>query len=909
MRSRWRRSREALLQRAVQSLALGGTEAAPRRRLTRALLPLTSTMTTQPMPANGRTAAPAHRTKFSLPGGAAPTALEHDEWTVPRDCPAIAALPFLNWVTPAAPAAVRVKVNEVMGVALAAITFDLADTATRPALLRANLIEHSLTLDAVSSVFHELDEAGIFKAVHVKEAAFHAALEGCSILDATALSFKASWLADDDPFDTHAPGAAIGGRTRRAAPVDAVPAANPGPPNLLYLKLASWMLILGEAERSMPGRASYVLARLYSLMSSKMRDSTRRDASSDVQALADTLAQYVGTWAGLGTSPSAPQLSRKLVPYLSAALSALPAEIMSPGGSASFCELDLRDANVILTGRDSEAAAVYWSRIHMHLGSFDVLGKFQGKTRNSGDTRALLERLLVSMGISDGNPYVRVLELARELSRRGKAIFVRDLFAAGSSAGDVVEELQDSFSNTAGTATVPDSGGAATGVAGQPGVVSTATGGAMGQHEFDRAVSEANFQEAMHEMGKDTEGLAQLEAAATSGSVLILRFLFFAPAWMRPRHVLFDTLGKLLPDRADYLSQSVVVDANSDAVPQKMQTYKIGDALSAKFWNLEWHDMDMVNANKDSPSEGGFLAKRHLEHGTVYKVVPKHEHYTVESTVLGIRDFFNRLLLSVSFAAAISDDSDGYTWFDVCDQQLEVIRYIGGLPESERAGWSTWADKNFREHGLARAATILRGKLNTARPAEELISWFLPPGAAFFSNINTKLKDAEPIAVIRRAFPTYFPSAPVALAGTSASHGEEGHPDEGNGNGQGGGKGKGKKRDDKPDAPGSKSHLSKFLEDGNLFHTGRIIDVDGVCKELKVDAAKICLPVLFSSKQGAAALALCHDPKKHGDINSSFHKKPKGFKRDKLLEKFSTSATQDQLKEVGWRQSKKAKKN
>ena len=75
-----------------------------------------------------------------------------------------------------------------------------------------------------------------------------------------------------------------------------------------------------------------------------------------------------------------------------------------------------------------------------------------------------------------------------------------------------------------------------------------------------------------------------------------------------------------------------------------------------------------------------------------------------------------------------------------------------------------------------------------------------------------------------------------------------------------------------------------------------------------MDAAKICLPVLFSSKQGAAALALCHDPKKHGDINSSFHKRPKGFNRDKLLEKFSTSATKDQLKEVGWRQSKKVKK-
>ena len=102
----------------------------------------------------------------------------------------------------------------------------------------------------------------------------------------------------------------------------------------------------------------------------------------------------------------------------------------------------------------------------------------------------------------------------------------------------------------------------------------------------------------------------------------------------------------------------------------------------------------------------------------------------MESSLLGVRDWFNRLLLSVSFAA---QPSEGYTWFETCDRQLELVRYIGGLPESECKSWYSWADENFRTHALARAAALFRAKLTTGRPADEYVSWFLPAGAAFFA--------------------------------------------------------------------------------------------------------------------------------------------------------------------------------
>ena len=87
-------------------------------------------------PAPTRAAAPAHRTQFSVPGGAAPGGLDPDEWTVPRDCPAIESLPFLSCVVPAAPAEVRIVTSEVVGVVLAATTFNVGEAAVWAALRR-----------------------------------------------------------------------------------------------------------------------------------------------------------------------------------------------------------------------------------------------------------------------------------------------------------------------------------------------------------------------------------------------------------------------------------------------------------------------------------------------------------------------------------------------------------------------------------------------------------------------------------------------------------------------------------------------------------------------------------------------------------------------------------------------------
>lgn len=66
---------------------------------------------------------------------------------------------------------------------------------------------------------------------------------------------------------------------------------------------------------------------------------------------------------------------------------------------------------------------------------------------------------MIGMQISSGSPLVRTWELVRDLERKGKWQAEKDLFAAGSSATQVVEDFLDSHVTTAGAAAIPDSGG------------------------------------------------------------------------------------------------------------------------------------------------------------------------------------------------------------------------------------------------------------------------------------------------------------------------------------------------------------------------------------------------------------------------------------------------------------------
>lgn len=637
-----------------------------------------------------RAVAAADTTVTAVAAPGLPT--DPDELQVPNTCPAIASLRFLSWSTPANAARTRVPASELHGICLAVCSFNLQDSDIQRALRAANLIEAQLSTQRCSDILHELHSAGIFEEQYEREADWFSAVHESALINKNLLAFQPSWVVRTDPFDTPAQPAqpAVRGRGRQAAQnaeaqneVAQDQPARAGPTELKFLQLTTWASILTEGAKQGEEQGPRALGRSVALLASRARDATRRDPASDIQAIALTLSGYVAAWASVGTAAVPSQLARHTAPYLVANMAVIPTDLCGTGGSADAYEMDLRDGHILLRGRESEAASVIWGRIHQNLDRFDVIGAFKGRLPNSGATKDVLERLFMGVAIPSGPPLVRTAELARELERRGKGQVISDLFAAGSSVSQVVEEILESHSNTAGSSTVPNSGDAGDLAVASSGV-GGAGGGAMAQHEFDRAVTAPGFIEAYEKM-KDMDGIEVLDAATTSGSVLMVRYVFMSPAWMRPRHAAFDILGKNIADRQSYLAYCSTVDVDTEKVPAQLNTYKLSEAQNDAFWSLRWDELDMVNATVGTPNEGGFLALRYLKHGTTYARVAEADFYTVEASLMGIKEWFGRLLIGVGFSTEPGEGTAGLRWWRgrlssssmsmVC---LPVRRLLGG---------------------------------------------------------------------------------------------------------------------------------------------------------------------------------------------------------------------------------------
>mmetsp|Transcript_49458 Transcript_49458/g.122945 ORF Transcript_49458/g.122945 Transcript_49458/m.122945 type:complete len:285 (+) Transcript_49458:107-961(+) len=271
----------------------------------------TQTAPTNPPPT--RLGANAAATRLTRP--TPPTsALDPDEWLVPRDCPAITSLKYLGWRPPSTGSVAPLNVSdEVQGVCISACTFDLSDGDVLRSLRGTNLVEHLLSLASCSSVLHELHDARIFNTTYESEAEFVTAVQGSSLVNKTALLFSPTWVELSDPFDSPAVAGIAAAAARRGAPaargVPAVPAM-PGPTELKFLQLTTWASVLSEANRLLRSQESRALARTVALLSHRMRDATRRDDTSELRSVSSTLATYVSAWAGLGKDATPPQLAR-----------------------------------------------------------------------------------------------------------------------------------------------------------------------------------------------------------------------------------------------------------------------------------------------------------------------------------------------------------------------------------------------------------------------------------------------------------------------------------------------------------------------------------------------------------------------------------------------------------------------
>ncbi|KAL1510629.1 hypothetical protein AB1Y20_006930 [Prymnesium parvum] len=130
------------------------------------------------------------------------TALDPDEWAVPRDSPVVTAFPYLQWSISPAGGPALVAMSELQGICITACSFDLDDHALSRALRGANLIETGLSAAACSAILHELHDARLLDVAFQGEGDFWEALMGSdALVDRSALACQLSWLEAYDPFD------------------------------------------------------------------------------------------------------------------------------------------------------------------------------------------------------------------------------------------------------------------------------------------------------------------------------------------------------------------------------------------------------------------------------------------------------------------------------------------------------------------------------------------------------------------------------------------------------------------------------------------------------------------------------------------------------------------------------------
>ena len=836
------------------------------------------------MPAAAAPPRAAADTRLLIPGMPAGGlhALHEDRWDTARHNPMVRSLPFIDWEKPAAPALFSGPRYQLQGVLLATLQAK-DDSDSRHNFYTKDVIGFEYGDAAASAVAHVLHAAGVFDQVYANRPAFLDAVGAHAGLDLSPVALDPSHFVATEAYA--------------------------GPVHMDYLHEMSVRDLLDEGKRLAREQPCELLAKIVLCLGPVARDATRQHAQSTASIFAASLAGQVSTWARLPAGASAPVIGSQTAKFLRTAVGQLLTPLRAGGVRPDAHAEDLRDGVILAAGRASEIEATMWERVNAHLDQFTVLGEFEAHLGSSAETKATFIGLMQAFGVARGalDPYQSTILLDKALETHGLRSQIQELFAAGSTVKSVVDLLIDEHRHARGGSvhepppaeSAGGAGGAA--AAGSAGLRETSLSNAFGAKVFREAV----------EACSDKGGTEFLETCFRSGSMILTRYLTFEPVWLRGRHTFLNMrVARELDHRQLYFARALALDLDTGEVPTAMSAFKWCPVQLNLLLTGRFAEMDMVN------SPGGFTAVRALRNGTQYLAAPSNLHYTVESTLVGVRDYFTRLLTALGYPAHASE---GHSWADCVDKQISVVQYIDGLPTIERSAWLEWADGNFRTNVLKKAQSEYLNRILSAEPAEEAFDGFLGyiggREATFFSNIRDRMDAAQPIATVRLAFPSLFTVEPISLLGIQppqAGGTSSGAP--GGGKPPGGGKqpvggkqpGGGKRKGDGAPA-GSKYGIGKvayMLDSDTLFLGGRVYDVKAAAAELKVDVDACCWPVLFTTKKGNEALEVCCDTA-HGDLSQPKHKKPKGFDLTKLSKKYSEQATPEQKKTAGWGVSSK----
>ena len=646
------------------------------------------------------------------------------------------------------------------------------------------------------------------------------------------------------------------------------------------------------------------------------------------------------------THPSSAVLARSLAPFMK--IMRLPVIITSARGSADEYRTDLRDAVRFAGGAGQAVASQRIACVALHLPHFAVwLGLFPDPQQAEPYVHEMRQGVLHNTPGGSHQQPLYVVYQALDTYLGQVMPLLRSLIDAGKTGPEVSQALlldaTVTTSRLLGDMSVgaddPSTGGGGGGGPTPAGMGSgLVAAGSLTPSAFDEAVRSSKFRELVTS-AEGVDGADLWELIFLSGCVLALRFALRVEPWLRAKIPVFSRAAEALYLRRDFFSRCVAWDPIAGEVPELLRPFSMSMGEAKKMANFDFVGMDPVNA------PDGYYGLKELEHATQYTPVSNYLFLTSEVGLRAWGEQMGRRGVALGFSASV-DEEKGFTFETLAAFQISFVRYVLALPAAEQRAWMDFAYEQFQEVLRViseRGCAIVM----SSNPSEARLDCVIERGCAYEHRLQLRKESADKLVHMRQSFPSMFNAKPVSVfgahlggaappsqdgprsdGGARAGAGRRDASSRGGGAGAGGAGPKGAKKgkktkqpgaerrdakkpkgaqpaphdggDRKSDDPGSKKHFAKWLTPNKeLFLAGQVYDVQSLTSDLGVTVSDSCWPVVLSTKEGKAALALCPSCAKHGDIRAACHRRPQKL-TPSLASKHARPATDAEKKAARW---------
>ena len=870
-------------------------------------------------------------------------ASEGQRWSLPQSCPIVLSLTGHPWefvtvdgmqlaTTPAL--TLQHKLGGLLQV-------QVGDGEVYKALTMADVLTTRITMERCQDVATFLAQWGCFDHPHPQDASFFAAAADIftKLSDEEkrehGLYLRPTDFQDSEHFDAETAREAEGGEG----------GARHDPLSLLPLSDARFVSFVDHQARF----PLFFVTLLQAMLQVPDREEARAMNGSDFHSTWEELVGMLSEHLHL-TNPSSAVLARNLAPFMK--VMRLPVVITSARGGADEYMSDLRDAVRCAGGAGSAVASQRIAYVALHLENFAIwLGLFPDPQQAEPFVHELRQGVLRNTPGSHQQPlYVVFQALDTYLGQ------VMPLMQSLVDAGKTGPEVSQALLLDAGVATsrlLGDMSGGTSdpspGGGGGDGPTPAGMGGglvAIGSltpDAFDEAVHSGPFR-TLVSSAEGVEGVDLWELIFLSGCVLALRFALRGETWLRAKIPTFSRAAEVLYLRRDFFSRCVAWDPAAGEVPELLRPFTMSAEETKKMVNFDFVNMDPVNA------PDGFYGLKELVHATRYAPISRFTFLTTEVGLRAWGEQMTRRGVALGFPAHV-DEEKGFTFETLAAFHISFMQYVLALPAAEQWAWKDFAYEQFQEvlRVISERASAI---IMSSNPKEARLDCVIERGCAYKFRLQLRKESADKLVHMRQAFPSMFPARPVSVFGAhqggapppssddprkdgprgdgsaGASAGRRDASGRGGGAGAGGAgpksakKGKktrqpGAERSDakkskgaqpafhdggdrKSDEPGSKKHFAKWLTPNKeLFLAGHVYDIQSLTSDLGVTVSSACWPVVLSTKEGKAALALCPACDKHGDIRAACHRRPQKL-TPSLASQHARPATDAEKKAARW---------